>query len=215
GYGLQRVLVNRVLVRNVSMTMVMTLGVSFVISTVLAFVWGPDRRSITVGYAASGFDLFGARVPVTRLAIFVLSVALTCGLHAYLTRAEGGRRIQAVSQDPIAAESIGLSVAHYYGLSHALAAAIALAVGGVVPLTQPVHPFISVDLLLIAFAVVVLGGFGSIVAILPAGIVLALGENLEGYLIGLKYQRLAIFAVYLAIATLRPQGLFGRRLYAR
>lgn len=214
GYLVQRVLVNAVVKRQVLMTVAMTFGIDLIIVTAVLLTWGADLHIVRVPYAADGFDLAGARVPFVRLGIFVLAIGMALALDAIIRRTTIGAQIRAVSQDRPAAELLGINVGHTYGVAHGLAAAVACAAGAMVAMITPLQPFLGVSLLLVAFAVVVLAGFGPIAPVLVAGVLLALSEQLVGLYIGTEYQRLAIFAVYLAVATLRPHGLFGARFYA-
>jgi branched-chain amino acid transport system permease protein len=214
GYAIQRIFINRVVRRNIVMTITLTLGLDLMVITAVMLIWGAELKSITVPYASHGFDAFGVRVPWLKLGIFAAAVALALGLDYVLRRTEAGRRIRAVSQDRTAAELIGLDPGHYYGLAHGFAAAVAVPAGAFVALIQPLQPFMGLPLLLIAFAVVVLAGFGSVAPVLVAGLVLGISGSVAGYLIGPEYQRLSLFVMYLAVATLRPAGLFGQRYYA-
>jgi branched-chain amino acid transport system permease protein len=214
GYAIQRLFVNRVLKRSVLMTVAMTFGIDLVMVTVILLTWGADLRIISVDYASAGFDILGARVPVVRLLIFIAALAMALALEVVIRRTAIGARIRAVSQDQPASELLGIDVGHTYGVAHGLAAAVACAAGAMVALITPLQPFLGVSLLLIAFAVVVLAGFGPIAPVIVAGVILAMSEQLVGLYLGTEYQRLAVFIVYLAVATLRPHGLFGARFYA-
>ena len=214
GYTIQRVFINRVVRRNIIMTITLTLGLDLMLVTAILVIWGAELRSVTVEYASAGIDVAGVRIAWVRVGIFVAAIALALGLDHVLRRTEAGRRIRAVSQDRTAAELIGLDTGHYYGMAHGFAAAVAVAAGAFVALIQPIQPFMAFPLLLIAFAVVVLAGFGSVAPVLVAGIVLGVTASVAGYLIGPEYQRLSLFVMYLAVATLRPAGLFGQRYYA-
>ena len=214
GYAVQRLLVNAVVRRNVLMTVAMTFGVDLVLVTIILLTFGADLRLIRLDYASAGFDVLGARVPLVRLLIFGLAVGVAVGLDIVMRRTQIGARIRAVSQDRPAAELLGIDVGHTYGVAHGLAAAVACGSGALVATITPLQPFLGVSLLLVAFAVVVLAGFGPIAPVLIAGILLALSEQLVGLYLGTEYQRLAIFAVYLIVATFRPNGLFGQRFYA-
>jgi branched-chain amino acid transport system permease protein len=214
GYIVQRVLVNAVVKRSVLMTVAMTFGIDLILVTAILLTWGADLRIVGVPYAADGFDLPGARVPFVRLGIFGLAIAMAVSLELIVRRTTIGAQIRAVSQDRPAAELLGIDVGHTYGVAHGLAAAVACATGALVAMITPLQPFLGVSFLLVAFAVVVLAGFGPIAPVLVAGVLLALSEQMVGLYLGTEYQRLAIFGVYLAVATLRPNGLFGARFYA-
>jgi branched-chain amino acid transport system permease protein len=214
GYLVQRILVNAVVKRSVLMTVAMTFGIDLILVTAILLTWGADLRIVNVPYASDGFDLLDARVPTVRLAIFALAVGMAVALELVIRRTTIGAQIRAVSQDRPAAELLGIDVGHTYGVAHGMAAGVACAAGAMVAMITPLQPFLGITLLLVAFAVVVLAGFGPIAPVIVAGVMLALSEQLVGFYLGTEYQRLAIFAVYLAVATLRPHGLFGARFYA-
>lgn len=213
GYLLQRSMINRVLRRNVLMTITVTFGIDLILTTVILVIWGADLRGVTLSYRAAGVSIFGVQFVYIRVGIFVGAVALALGLDWVMRKTEAGRRIRAVSQDRTAAELIGLNCNHYYGLAHGFAAAVALAAGAFLLLLQTIHPFEGVSILFVAFAVVVLAGFGSVAPVLVAGLVLGVASSIVGLLIGPQYEVLALFLVYLAVATFRPSGLFGKTYY--
>lgn len=214
GYGVQRIFINPVVRRHILMTITLTFGIDLVVVTFILLTWGAELRSIALPYATAGLTVGGVRVIYVRLAIFGAAVLLALGLDLVLRASEAGRRIRAVSQDHIAAELMGLDGNHYYAVAHGLAAAVAVPAGAFVAVVQPIQPFMGFPMLLIAFAVVVLAGFGSVAPVIVAGILLGVTENLTGILVGPEFQRLSIFLVYLVVATLRPGGLFGKRFYA-
>ena len=215
GYGMQRLLINRALRQSTNVTTItMTFGLDLILTTVILVVWTANLFSLSVPYKSDGVDFGDIRIPFVRLAILVLSVLMALGLDYVIRKTEVGRRIRAVSQNRMAFDLIGLDGDHYYAMAHGLAAAVACAAGAFIALTQPIQPFMGFPILMVAFAVVVLAGFGSVAPVLLGGIILALTQSMAGLVFGLQYQRLALFAMYLAVATLRPSGLFGKRFYA-
>ena len=73
-----------------------------------------------------------------------------------------------------------------------------------------VFPDVGVNFALLAYVAVALGGFGSILGSLAAGVLIGLVESLGGLFIDLSYKTLLVFGLYLAVVLIRPQGLFGR-----
>ena len=69
---------------------------------------------------------------------------------------------------------------------------------------------VGINFALFAFVAVALGGFGSIIGCLYAGIIIGLVESLGGLLIDPSFKLLYVFAIYLLVVIYRPQGLFGR-----
>jgi branched-chain amino acid transport system permease protein len=73
-----------------------------------------------------------------------------------------------------------------------------------------IFPDVGVNFALLAFVTVALGGFGSILGSLVAGVLIGLVESLGGLLIDPSYKTVIVFALYLAVVIARPNGLFGR-----
>jgi branched-chain amino acid transport system permease protein len=73
-----------------------------------------------------------------------------------------------------------------------------------------VFPDVGVNFALMAFVAVALGGFGSILGSLAAGVLIGLMESLGGLLIDPSYKTVIVFGLYLAVIIARPNGLFGR-----
>ena len=73
-----------------------------------------------------------------------------------------------------------------------------------------IFPEVGVIFALIAYVAVALGGFGSIVGALFAGVLIGVVEALGGLLVDPAYKYAIIFALYLAVVLVRPKGLFGR-----
>jgi branched-chain amino acid transport system permease protein len=69
---------------------------------------------------------------------------------------------------------------------------------------------VGVNFALLAFVAVALGGFGSIIGSLVAGVVIGLAESLGGLLLDPSYKTLIVFGLYLGVVIVRPMGLFGR-----
>ncbi|MDC0951311.1 hypothetical protein OAR81_01065, partial [Candidatus Pelagibacter sp.] len=69
---------------------------------------------------------------------------------------------------------------------------------------------VGINFALFAFVAVALGGFGSIIGCLYAGIIIGLVESLGGLLIDPSFKLLYVFVIYLIVVIYRPQGLFGR-----
>jgi branched-chain amino acid transport system permease protein len=73
-----------------------------------------------------------------------------------------------------------------------------------------IFPDVGVSFALLAFVAVALGGFGSILGSLVAGLLIGLVESLGGLLFDPSYKTLIVFGLYLAVVIARPNGLFGR-----
>ncbi len=213
GYALQRGLVNLVVNAPIWMTLLLTFGLELVIVNGLVYGLSGDLRAIPTTWARHGFALAGVRVPFGRLAGFLLGVAVTAALAAFLGRTRTGRAIRATGMDRATARLMGIPVRHTYALTFGVGAALAGLAGAVVGAAGTFSPADAGGFTLRSFVVAVLGGLGNMWGALAGGLVLGVVEALGGqYLSGSLINAIA-FAVLVAVLVVRPRGLLGRPFY--
>jgi branched-chain amino acid transport system permease protein len=190
--------------------MVSTLAVAIVIQELLIFKEGGHpvyMPSVVKGVTR----VLGIYVVNTKLLLAVVTIGMMGFIYLFLTRTRLGLAIRSAAEQPEAVLLCGGNI-RFIWLS---AAALAGLVGGVASLTlgsiYPPHPYMWLDLLVIAFAVMVLGGLGNMWACLPAGLVLGLSE--AAFTIYVPYgsivKRSVGLIIILLVLVLRPTGLFG------
>ncbi len=128
----------------------------------------------------------------------------------FLTHTETGSALSAVAQDTDGARLMGIDPDRIHMLAWAIGGASVGVAGALLMNFFPVTPDIGAGFGLVAFVVVSLGGFGSLRGALLAGLAMGVVQDVVG-LFQPAYGFAAIFALYLAVVLLRPQGLFGRR----
>ncbi len=138
--------------------------------------------------------------------------AILCTLLVYLllSRTELGSAINAVAQDADAARLMGIDPNRIHMLTWAVAGATVGVAGALLMNFFPVTPEIGAGFGLIAFVVVSMGGFGSLQGAFLAGLAMGVIQDVVG-LFQPAYGFAAIFALYLVIVMVRPQGFFGTR----
>lgn len=138
------------------------------------------------------------------------AVIFTGAIWWFLARTEIGGAISAVSQDPDAARLMGINPDRVHLLAWAIAGASVGAAAALLMSFFTVDPTAGSNFGLVAFVVVSLGGFGSLRGALVAGLALGVVQDLVG-LFSPPYAFAAVFALYLLVVLIRPQGLFGTR----
>jgi branched-chain amino acid transport system permease protein len=192
--------------------MLTTFGLSVIAQSVFILVWSGDTQSLPASYASKSVVILGLRVSMTYLVSFGVAVVLFVAVQLLLQRTSVGREIRASSEDAGAAEALGVDVRRVHTLVYGLAAAFA-AVGGVlVGTTFSFTPTSGLSYLLTGFAVVVLGGLGSVKGTFLGAVVLGVTESVGGAFFGDGYRDFVGFVVFLAVLSLRPQGIFARRV---
>ncbi len=211
GYVLQRLLLQRVLGKDVLSIILMTFGLSIIIQNGLQGVYGADIRKVPGGAIET------ATIPVTSdinvgvlpLLIFICAALLIWALDLLLYRSRIGARIRAVSDSVETADLVGLPSARIYAIAMAIVGATMAISAGFMAIWTNFDPTSGSSRLLIAFEAVVLGGLGNLWGTLVGGIIIGVAQAV-GAQFDAAWQVLAGHIVFLAIFLARPQGLFPK-----
>ncbi|HEY3734205.1 MAG TPA: branched-chain amino acid ABC transporter permease [Streptosporangiaceae bacterium] len=213
GYVLQRTLIQASLSRGILTTLLVTFGLSVVIENGLLQFFSANSHSLNIGSLVSDSIGIGSQISIAYLllVIFIVAVAVLLGLQYFLTASKHGRLIRAVADDREAAQLAGADYRHVFGIAAAIAFATVALAGVAFGMYSSFAPTIGTDqLLLFAFAAVVIGGLGSLWGTLVGGIVLGVAQQV-GAQINTNDQLLAGYLVFLLVLLIRPQGLTGAR----
>lgn len=188
-----------------------TVGLSLVLQNLALMIFGGDF--LTTASAVSGhvFRFGGISLPASLLTAFVVAMAIIALLTMFLRVTYLGKAMRAVAQDRRAASLMSIDVRQIDMVTFGLGAACAGLAGALLAPLFPVFPTIGVNLVLISFVVVILGGLGSIEGALLGGLAIGMIETLSGFFIGSEMRQIAYFVVFLLVLLLRPAGLFGHR----
>ena len=211
GYGLQRLLLNRLLGRGILPPILVTFGLSIIIQNVLLEVFSADSRRLNPGGIETASVAIGGQIAVGWFPLLTLAVAVLVllGLQGLIGRLAVGRALRATSDDQETAELMGIDNRQLYGLAMALSLAI-VAVAGVFLGIRTTFTFASgPDRLLFAFEAVIIGGLGSLWGTLVGGAVLGVAQTV-GAKLSPGWGILTGHLVFLAVLLFRPQGLFAK-----
>jgi branched-chain amino acid transport system permease protein len=185
-------------------------GVMFIIEVLLIMVYGVDYRLVAAPYIGSSWQLGPIIMPLRMLVPFVVALAMTACVHLYLSRTFAGRAILAVSQDRLALRLMGADPIKIKQLAFGLSIATAAVAGALLIVIGPVEPSMNRLYIGRVFAIVVLGGMGSIGGTLVAALILGVAESFIATFYGPSWAPAVAFGILLLTLALRPQGLFGR-----
>jgi len=187
-----------------------TFGLSIFIRALAQFLWTPDFRNVDKPLLEGRIEI--ANVFIGQPQLFASLVCLLAFLILYLfvTKTETGLALQATAQDREAAEILGIPSNRMFAIGWAIGLGCVGVAGGMMSNYFFIFTDVGVNFALFAFVAVALGGFGSIVGCLYAGIIIGLVESLGGLLIDPSFKLLYVFAIYLLVVICKPQGLFGR-----
>jgi branched-chain amino acid transport system permease protein len=172
-------------------------------------LWGAEFRKFPP-LLDQQVSFWGISITLQRLLIAVTTVLLILVLQLFVQKTLVGRTIRAVGQDREAALLLGVSPNRVGSMVFALGSALAAAAGSLIGPIFLVHPHMGMAPLLKAFAVIILGGMGSIPGAILGGLILGMVEGLGAGYISTEYKDLFAFGTMVAVLSIKPSGLFGR-----
>lgn len=205
GVVLQKVLLERVVGEGIEQPIIVLFGLALVLQNVARILLSGDARTADIGIPGGWFDL--GFLSFERTVTFVVAVVLVALTWAFLQYTKTGQAIRATAQNPDAARHMGIDTDRIYVLTLGIGTALAGAAGALLAMLFPIDPFVGWSYLLKTFAVVVLGGVGSIPGTLVGGLVIGVSENLGDLFLG--YRNVVSLLIFLVVLLVRPQGLFG------
>ena len=205
GVVLQKVLLERVIGEGIEQPIIVLFGLALVLQNVARILLSGDARTADIGVPRGWFDL--GFLSFERTVTFVVAVVLVGLTWVFLQYTRTGQAIRATAQNPEAARHMGIDTDRIYVLTLGIGTALAGAAGALLAMLFPITPFVGWSYLLKTFAVVVLGGVGSIPGTLVGGLVIGVSENLGDLYLG--YRNVVSLLIFLVVLLVRPRGLFG------
>jgi branched-chain amino acid transport system permease protein len=207
---MERVLLRRIQGRDEVTGLLLTFAVLLIFEDVTKLIWGVTPWSADAAYGALGqVRLETVTYAVYPLALVGVGAAVGAGLWALVNRTPFGKLVSSVIADREVSAALGVDVGRINSFAFTLGAILAALGGALVAPMISVVPGISVEVIIVAFAVTVIGGLGNIAGAALGAVAVGLIRAVALYF----FPELDLFLVY-AIMTLvlifRPYGLFGR-----
>ncbi len=196
--------------RDESFQLLLTFALLLMFQDVLRFFWGANPRTISVNYLVYGKLTIGDfSVPVYNLLVIASALLIAIGLNVFLQKTNYGRVLRATSENRAMAESLGVNVKGVYAAVFTGGTILGTIAGALVVPTSAASLDIAVELVVEAFAVVVIGGLGSMPGALAGAVVVGLIRAFS-LVIYPEFELLATYLIVIAVLLWRPTGLFGR-----
>ncbi len=194
--------------------LILTLGISLIITNATTMLLTPMPRGIRTTYATQAFAVGPILLNQARAYAFLIALLLAGLVYLFLTRSDLGKALRAAADEPEAAGYQGIDVRAMHGLAFGVGIALVAAAGGLLATYYPIEPTVAVNFIVLMFVAVVLGGLGSIPGAFAGGLLIGLVQSLTLLVLPFQLQNVGVFIAFLLVLYLRPQGLFGQRLRA-
>lgn len=210
GMLVERYVIQRILHAPHAMQIFATFGVSVIMQNLALTLWGPDYRSVITPYTSQSYLVGGVSVSATSLFAFVAAIVMAAALIAFLQFTRSGRALRAMVQNRYAAALMGVDTRRLNRLAFGCGVACAAVSGCILTPMYYTFPTAGVDLIIIAFVVVVLGGMGSIAGAIVGGLIIGVAQTITGFYLSVEFKDVVALLLFIVILLVRPQGLFGR-----
>lgn len=212
GFGvvMDRVLVQPMRGRSLLAVLMITLAVALTIEQVLFLAFGSEYRNVP-SLISTKYTIFGVDVAGQRLLTVIVGIVLIGSLWLFIQKTRLGSAILAISQDPEAAQYMGIPANRIFAIVMAISAAFAATAGVLAAPFLTVQPTMWLLPIIKAFAIVVVGGLGSIFGSILAALMLGYAETIIAYLISTSWTEIISVLATLLMLIFRPAGMFGRR----
>jgi len=213
--GLSGVAVERVLLRRLQgldplYGLLLTFGLALVIEGAFHQAYGNSGSSYPVPEALrGGFDLGFVYLPRYRAWVVLVSASVCFFSWFIIERTRLGAYLRAGTENRRLLQAFGVNVPFMFTVTYGFGAALAAFAGVMAAPVYQVNPLMGSSLIMVVFAVVVIGGMGSILGAILTGLGIGLVEGLTKFLYP-PAASVVVFAIMALVLLFRPAGLFGR-----
>jgi branched-chain amino acid transport system permease protein len=196
--------------RDESFQLLLTFAILLMFQDVFRFIWGSNPRSLDATYLIYGKLASGDfSVPVYNLLVIAAAIAVAVGLGAFLQNTNYGRVLRATAENRNMAEALGVDVRRVYATVFTLGTVLGTMAGALIVPTAAASLDMSVEFIIEAFAVVVIGGLGSMRGALAGALIVGLIRALS-IVYYPEAELLSVYLIVIAVLLMRPAGLFGK-----
>ena len=215
GVGLYKLVINKVVDRDLFISILATFGISILAQQLMNFIFGAD-----VVVAQSNFGttmLFDNSVTLPNSKIFsaAVSIVFAIGLVFYMKKSKLGRAIRATAQNARAAKILGVDTEKVYAATFGINAALCGVAGSLIAITFTLHPYVGLPYTVRSFMIVIVAGLGNLPGVAISGMGLGVFEEFADYILGTEFRIGAVFLLLVLILVYRRFKLSRKREYLK
>lgn len=196
--------------RGIDYPLLLTFGLAYMMVEAVRMVFGRaglpfDTPQLLQGSTSLGFADF----PTYRLFVIGVVATVLLVLWLFIEKTSLGLIVRAGARDPVIVRVLGVDVSRVWRWVFGVGTAIAALAGVLAAPLQGVSPDMGTSVLIVAFVVTVVGGMGSLMGAVVAGLLVGMAESLSALFFP-EAAKVSMFVIMAAVLLLRPQGLLGR-----
>ena len=189
---------------------IIALGLTMMLEGGNLLIFGADQVIIQTPYQKV-FDFGGIFVAQLRMVVIVTAVTLVAVVTLLLLKTKTGKSVRAVAQNRHAAVLMGVNVNFVSSVVFGISSALGVAAGALIGALLALAPGVGESFAVKGFAVLILGGLGSLPGAILGGLVLGVSESLAAGFISSAYKDVISFLIMILVLLVMPQGLLGKK----
>ena len=210
GIVIERTMLSRLYKLDHLYGLLLTFGLALVIQGLFRNEFGSSGMPYQIPAALTGgVNLGFMYLPIYRAWVIVASLVICLATWYVIERTKLGSYLRAATENPALVQAFGINVPQMVTLTFGFGVALAALAGVMAAPIYQVNPLMGADLIIVVFAVVVIGGMGSILGAILTGFGLGIVEGLTKYFYP-EASSTVIFVIMVLVLLVRPAGLFGR-----
>jgi branched-chain amino acid transport system permease protein len=210
GMAVERLLVRPLYGRGIDYPLLLTFGLAYVMVELVRIGFGKQGLPVEAPELLQGSaDIVVGEFPVYRLFVIGVTIAVLGALWVFIEKTPFGLVVRAGARDPEIVRILGIDIARVWLIVFGVGTGVAGLAGFLAAPMQGISPEMGGSVLTVAFVVTVVGGMGSLVGAIVAGVLVGVVESLAVLFVP-EAAKVSMFVIMALVLLLRPQGLFGR-----
>jgi branched-chain amino acid transport system permease protein len=210
GIVLERTMLKRLYHLDHLYGLLLTFGVALVVQGIFRNQYGSSGLPYGIpAQLSGGYNLGFMFLPIYRAWVVLFSLVTCLATWYVIERTKLGSYLRAATENPVLVQAFGVNVPRMITLTYGFGVALAALAGVLAAPIYQVNPLMGADLIIVVFAVVVIGGLGSIVGSIVTGFTLGIVEGFTKVFYP-EASNTVIFVIMALVLLVRPAGLFGR-----
>ena len=215
GVGLYKLVINKVVDRDMFISILATFGISILAQQLMNFIFGADVVVANSNFGTTMLFDNSVTLPNSKIFSAVVSVIFAIGLVFYMKKSKLGRAIRATAQNSRAAKILGVDTEKVYAATFGINAALCGVAGSLIAITFTLHPYVGLPYTVRSFMIVIVAGLGNLPGVALSGMGLGVFEEFADYILGTEFRIGAVFTLLVLILVYRRFKLSRKREYLK
>ena len=215
GVGIYKTVINKVVDRDLFISMLATFGISILFMQLMNFAFGADVVLANSEFGTTMLFNNSVTLPNSKIFSAIISIIFAIGLVVYMKKSKLGRAIRATAQNARAAKILGVDTEKVYAATFGINAALCGVAGSLIAITFTIHPYMGLPYTIRSFMIVIIAGLGNLPGVAVSGMGLGVFEEFADYILGTEFRIGSVFLLLVLILVYRRFKLSKKREYLK